>query len=159
MFIKNNLRDSKMNNGKNKIHTSTLVVFWIILAFSVLAISNIFIMNEFDLFNRYLFFSSAIVLAILGIALIVLAAKARLTRISKAFFILTGASATGMVVGSVLHNLVYALFIKLFGEGFWAGMGDEPVFFVISIIICPIALLVGIIGSIVLIAKKKVVHQ
>ena len=148
-----------MDNGKNKIYTSTVVIFWIILAFSTLTISNIFIMNEFDLFNRYLFFSSAIILFFLGIALIVLAAKAKLTKISKAFFILTGASAAGIVVGSVLHNLVYALFIKLFGEGFWAGMGDEPVFFIFATIVCPVALLVGIIGGIVLIAKKKVVLQ
>jgi hypothetical protein len=35
-------------------------------------------------------------------------------------------------------------------------MGDEPVFFILATIVCPIALLVGIIGSIVLIAKKKV---
>jgi hypothetical protein len=116
-------------------------------------------MNEFDMFNRYLFFSSAIVLSCLGITLIVLAAKANLTRISKAFFILTGASAAGIVIGSVLHNLVYALFIKLFGEGFWGVMGDEPFFFIFAIIICPIALLVGIIGSIVLIAKKQVMPQ
>jgi hypothetical protein len=35
-------------------------------------------------------------------------------------------------------------------------MGDEPVFFVLATIVCPLALLVGSIGSIVLIAKKKV---
>jgi len=38
-------------------------------------------------------------------------------------------------------------------------MGDEPVFFIFAIIVCPVALLVGIIGGIVLIAKKKVVLQ
>ena len=145
-----------MNSEKNKIYTSTVVIFWIIVASSIITLSNIFILNELDLFNRYLFFASAAVLTLLGIALIVLAAKARITRISKAFFILTGASAAGIVVASVLHNLVYALFMQIFGEGFWAGIGDEPVFFIISIVVCPIALLVGMIGSIVLIAKKKV---
>lgn len=147
-----------MDNKKNKIYTSTVVIFWIILAFSILTISNIFIMNLIDLFNRYLFFSSAIVLSCLGVALIVLATKAKITKISKVFFILTGASAAGMVVGSVLHNLVYALFIRLFGEGFWAGMGDEPVFFIFATIVCPLALLVGLVGGIVLIAKKKLLH-
>ena len=144
---------------ENKVYTSTLVIFWIILAFSILTVSNIFIMNLIDLFNRYLFFSSAIVLSCLGIALIVLSAKAKITKISKAFFILTGASAAGMVIGSVLHNLVYALFIKLFGEGFWASMGDEPVFFIFATIICPLALLVGLVVGIVLIAKKKLIYQ
>lgn len=144
---------------EKKIYTSNMVIFWITLAFSILTISNIFIMNEFDLFNRYLFFASAIILSCLGIALIVLAVKAKLNKISKAFFVLTGASAAGIVVSSVLHNLVYALFIKLFGESFWAGMGDEPVFFIFATIVCPLALLVGIIGAIVLIAKKQVIPQ
>jgi cytochrome b561 len=145
-----------MENGKDKIYTSTLVIFWITFAFFLIAVSNIFILNMVDLFNRYLFFASAIILACLGITLIILAAKGKFTRLSKAFFILTGASAIGMVVGSVLHNLVYALFIKLFGEGFWGYMGDEPVFFIFAVIICPLALLVGIIGGIVLISRKKV---
>ena len=74
-----------MDNKKNKIYTSTVVIFWIVLVSSIITISNIFIMNEFDLFNRYLFFSSAIILSCLGIALVVLAAKAKLTRISKVF--------------------------------------------------------------------------
>lgn len=141
----------------NKIYISTLFIFWITVAFFILTIANIFIMNLFDLFNRYLFFALAFVLPCLGIALIILAVKAKFTRISKAFFILTGVSAIGIVVGSVLHNLVYALFIKIFGEGFWRGMGDEPVFFICATIVCPLALLVGIICSIVLIANKKVI--
>ena len=148
-----------MGNKKNKIYISTLVVFWILFAFSILALLNIFIMNLIDLFSRVLFYSSAFALPCLGIALIVLAVKANFTRISKTFFILTGASAIGIVLGAMLHNLVYALFIKLFGEGFWAGLGDEPVFFILSVIVCPIALLVGIIGSIVLIAKKRTTSQ
>jgi hypothetical protein len=148
-----------MSNKKNKIYISTLVVFWILFAFSILALLNIFVMNLIDLFSRVSFYSSAFALPCLGIALIVLAVKANFTKISKAFFILTGASAIGIVLGAVLHNLVYALFIKLFGEGFWAGLGDEPVFFILSVIVCPIALLVGIIGSIVLIAKKKTTSQ
>ncbi len=143
---------------ENKIHNSTLVIFWILLASFVLAITNIFIMNLVDLFNRYVFFASMVLLPCLGIALIVLVTRANFTRISKAFFILTGASAIGMGISIILHNLVYALFIKIFGEGFWAG-GDEPVFFIFATIVCPLALFVGIIGSIVLIARKGVISQ
>ncbi|GAG61024.1 unnamed protein product, partial [marine sediment metagenome] len=53
--------------------------------------------------------------------------------------------------------LFYALFILLFGADFWEriGIGDEPVFFILAIIVCPIAFLVGVIGSIVLFIKKK----
>jgi hypothetical protein len=98
-----------------------------------------------------------VVLSLLGIALIVLAARARFTKISKAFFILTGSSALGIGLSIDLHNLVFALLIKLFGEGIWSGMGDEPVFFILATIVCPLALLVGAIGSMVFIAKKKVI--
>ncbi|MEA2016734.1 MAG: hypothetical protein U9O59_08585 [Actinomycetota bacterium] len=145
-----------MDNKKNKIYISTLVIFWITVAFSILVLLNVFLMNSLDLFNRALFFTSAFALPLLGIALVVLAIKGRYTKISKSFFLLTGASAIGMVVGSVLHNLVYALFILLFGENFWAG-GDEPVFFIFAVIICPLALLAGIIGSIALISRKRVI--
>jgi cytochrome b561 len=149
----------EMENKKNRIYISTLVIFWITLAFFILVVSNIFIMNLIDQFNRFLFFSSVLILPCLGIVLIVLASKAKFTKVSKAFFILTGASATGIVVSAVIHNFLYALLIKLFGEGFLARVGDEPVFFIFSTIICPIAVLVGIIGSIVLIVKKKVMPQ
>ncbi len=144
-----------MNDKKNKIRISTLVIFWITFAFSILILSNVFFMNLIGFFNRFLFYLSAFALPGLGIALIVLAVKANFVRISKAFFILTGAASIGMVVGAVLHNLVYALLIKLSGEGFWGNMGDEPVFFIFATIICPLALLTGLIGGIVLIAKKK----
>ena len=148
-----------MENKKNKIYISTLVIFWITFAFFILVVLNIFIMNLIDQFNRFLFFSSALILPCFGIALIILASKAKFTKISKAFFILTGASAIGIVVSSVLHNLLYALLIKLFEEGFMAGIGDEPVFLILATIICPITLLVGTIGIIVLIVKKKVMPQ
>ena len=146
-----------MENKKNRIHISTLVIFWILFAFFILVVSNIFIMNFIDQFNGFIFFFSAFALPCLGIALIVLVSKAKFKKISKAFFILTGASAIGIVIGSVLHNFLYAFLIKLFGEGFLAGVGDEPVIFILATIICPVALLVGIIGIIVLIIKKKVI--
>ena len=146
-----------MENKKNKIYISAVIIFWITFAFFILTISNIFIMNLIELSIGYLFFSLIFLLFCLGIALIVLTSKAKVTKISKVFFILTGASAIGMTASLVLHNLVYVLLIKLFGEGFWSSMGDEPVFFILATIICPFALLVGLIGGIVLIAKKKVI--
>jgi len=146
-----------MNNGKNKIYVSTLAIFWVTVAFSILVILNVFLMNALDLFNRAIFYTTAVALPLLGIALIIFAVKAGYTKIYRAFLILTGASALGMVIGAVLHNLIYALFIMLFGENFWGSGGDEGVFLIFATIICPLALLVGIIGSIVLIAKKRVI--
>ena len=146
-----------MEEEKNKIYTSTLVIFWITFAFFIMVTAGIYLylVPHIGIITVVTFIA---ILSILGIVLIILAVKAKFTKIAKAFFILTGASSLGMGLSMILHNLVFALFIKLFGEGFWerAGIGDEPVFFILATIVCPLALLVGSIGSIVLIAKKKV---
>jgi hypothetical protein len=86
---------------------------------------------------------------LLGVALIVLTVREKVSGTLKKFFLLTGASAAGFFVSFLLHNLVYGLFIHFFGEGFWNG-GDEPFFFVMATIVCPLGFLVGAIGSIVL---------
>jgi len=146
-----------MQDKKDKIYISTLVIFWLIFAFFILNVSSMYGMYLIGPFIRFISIPSMVILSILGIVLIVLASRAKFTKISKAFFILTGASALGMTISGVLHNLVFALLIKLFGEGFLARMGDEPVFFILATIVCPLALLVGVIGSIVLMAKKRII--
>jgi len=83
------------------------------------------------------------------VALIVLTVREKVGGTLKKFFLLTGASSAGFFVSILLHNLVYGLFIHFFGEGFWNG-GDEPVFFIMAIIVCPLGFLVGAVGSIVL---------
>lgn len=97
----------------------------------------------------------AILLLCLGVALVVLTLKKKVKGKLKWFLILTGASAAGIVIGSVLHNLVYALFILLFGEGFWGKLGDEPFFFTLSVLICPLSFLVGAVGTLVLLFKRR----
>lgn len=158
-----------MQGDKNKIYTSTLIIFWIIFVFFILSAISMYGMNLILQFISpkmlpsivlpNMVFPSFVILSILGIVLIVLTARAKFTKISKSFFILTGTSALGMGLSATLHNLVFGLLIKLFGEGVWGSMGDEPVFFILATIVCPLALLVGVIGSIVLIAKKKVIAQ
>ena len=144
-----------MSDGKNKLLIPTVLVFWITFALFLMIIAGMY----FNFIPYIGFISgllSMIILSVFGIALIVLAKMAEITKISKAFFILTGASAIGMGLGVLLHNMVYAILIKILGENVWTNMGDEPVFFILATIICPIALLVGVIGVIVLLAKRKV---
>ena len=63
----------------------------------------------------------------------------------------------GVFVSILLHGVLYGLFILIFGEDFWERMGipDEPVFFLMALIICPIAYLVGTVGSVVFILRRK----
>lgn len=142
---------------KSKLYISTLVIFWIILAVFILLLANIFL-GRYLPFQSFIGLPSYVLLSLLGITLIVLAAIAKLTRISKVFFILTGSGAAGIGISIILHNILFGLLIMLFGKGFWerTGIVDEPVFFILATIIFPLVLLVGIIGSIVLIAGKKV---
>lgn len=104
-----------------------------------------------------LFLGSQLLFFLLGPTLIVLTARAQIERTLKKFLILTGSAAVGIPVSAVLHNLVYGAFIKLFGENFWdrIGLGDEPFFFLITVIICPLAFIVGTIVSIILMIQRK----
>jgi hypothetical protein len=114
--------------------------------------------SEFFRGSRYGVFlaSAGAVLLSLGIALIVLTVKGKVAGGLKKFLILTGAAAVGIPVSIVLHNVVYGIFIYFCGAGFWdrIGLGDEPFFFVMATAICPLAFLVGAIGSIVLSIKR-----
>ena len=103
----------------------------------------------------------AIAFGLLGLVLVVLAARVSAARIEKIFFILTGASAAVMPIFALLHNVVYGLFITWFGEGFWENHtgGDEPVFFLLAIVVCPALFLIGTVGSIVLFVKARIANR
>ena len=102
------------------------------------------------------FLGAGVALLLLGALLIYFTLKGKVRGLLKKLLLLTGASAAGIPVGVVLHNVVYGVFIYFFGENFWdrIGMSDEPVFFVLAIIVCPIAFLVGVVGSIVLTLRR-----
>ena len=93
------------------------------------------------------------IFALLGVALIVFTLREKVEGLLKKFLLLTGASSAGLLVSVLLHNAIYGLFIYFFGEDFWNG-GDEPFFFIMAVIVCPIGFLVGAVGSIVLHYKK-----
>ncbi len=101
----------------------------------------------------------AITFGVLGLVLVVLTARLRESRIQKLFFIFVGASAAGIPIFVILHNLVYGLFIALFGENFWerhSTGGDESVFFILALLVCPALFLTGTVGSIVHLIKGRI---
>jgi hypothetical protein len=95
-----------------------------------------------------------ILLLVVGIVLILNTIKRKITGKLKKFQLLAGASALGLPVFAVLHNVVYMLGIMWFGESAW-GNGDEPVFFILAAIVCPLGLLVGGIGTIIIRMKQR----
>lgn len=136
---------------------SIRLIFWIMVAVFVIIILSMFSVGLFEggVPFRYTIFPAFIIFLGLGIALLVLTLKKEPRGIRKTFLVLTGASAAGIPVFAVLHNLVYALLIWLFGEDVWGALGDEPVFFTLAIIVCPVAYLVGAVGTIVLAIRDR----
>ena len=59
------------------------------------------------------------------------------------FLLLTAGSIVAFFASVILHNLFYALL----------GL-EEAVFFIIAVFLCPLALLAGVVGTIVMLIKK-----
>jgi len=131
-------------------------LFWALLGVSVVILCLFFIEPLNDLFGGSgLFLAPFGVFLLLGVALLVFTLREKVAGLLRAFFLLTAASAVGVFVFILLHNAVYGLLIHFFGEGFWNG-GDEPVFFILAVIVCPLGFLTGVVGSIVLRIKGAV---
>ena len=131
-------------------------IFWALVGIFIVLVGTIVcpppLLPKVIRSGLFLLISSALLLS-LGITFLVLTIKGKTKGISRKFQLLTGASAIGIPVSILLHNAIYGLFIHWFGVDFWNG-GDEPVFFVMAIIVCPIGFLVGAVGSITLAIKN-----
>jgi hypothetical protein len=112
--------------------------------FAVLMVS-IFGLNERMSLRHlpmFVLLAMACAFCVLGIVEVVLSVKIKEAKVKKLFFILAGAAAAGIPVCAILHNVVYGLF-------FAGKSGDEAVFFILALIVCPILFIVGTLGSIV----------
>jgi hypothetical protein len=116
-------------------------IFWAMVGVFIIVIGLMFIPRLPVRFNA---FSAWIVLVGLGVTLLVLTVKAKVGGMLKKFLLLTGGSAVGFLIFVLLHNMISALLNT-----------EEPVFFIIATIVCPIAFLVGAVGTIVLAIKTK----
>lgn len=150
---------------KNKIYISTIVIFWIIFALFILttylSIFNMYLTSYgyysylplLSFFIGWKFLFIMLMQTFLGVILIILTSIAKFTKISKTFLIFTGSSAACIFFSIIsLSWIVHSLFIQLFGESSNSGWAANEI-----IILFQLAFLVGAIGSIVLIAKKKVI--
>ena len=140
-------------------------IFWTLVGVFTIIIINMMLTpvlpSAWKVYMVPFMFISWAVFFLLGLALIVLIVKKKEKKIQgqlKKFLLLTGASAVGFPVFVILHNLVYGLFIYFLGQDFWDRIGpggDEPFFFILAVIVCPLGFLVGVIGTIVLLKKGE----
>jgi len=132
-------------------------IFWALAGVFIVVLCQFFLPVFRDLLRgSELFLIPIAVFSLLGVVLLVLTLKEKIEGKLGKFLFLTGVSSTGFFVGVILHNAFYALMVvakdiivlKYIFEGL------HVFFFFISIPICPIVFLVGMIGSIVLLVKK-----
>ena len=132
------------------------IVFWaLVAAFAALVLTVLF-PDVLDLF-RPLFLSLMALCFLLGLALLILSVRWRQRTLLRTFWILVGASTAGFAVGGVLHNVFYALAEVTEKWPVLSGaMGVfEVAFFLIAVLLCPVAFLVGTVGAIVLIVRRR----
>ena len=113
-------------------------VFWALVGIFVVAISMTFVRIPIA------FFIASGVMVLLGAVLIFLTLRTKVRGVLKVFLLLTGSSACGLFVFGVLHNVVSYLLDT-----------EEPVFFMLAILVCPIGFLVGVVGTIVINIRSK----
>jgi hypothetical protein len=127
--------------------------FFVLVAIFALVFALLGLGGRLTRFPGSLLAVLVIAIALLGLAVVVLTVRLKEARTKRISFLLAGASAAAIPICALLHNVVYALFILWFGEGFWERHGtDEPVFFILATVVCPALFLTGAIGSFVSLA-------
>lgn len=140
------------------MNKSIITIFWALVINFLFILSMFFIPVVRKSFQGLIIFLIPfITFFLLGLVLTILTFKSKAASKLKKFLLLAGISSAGMFISIFLHNIIYGIFIYLFGPDFWdrIGIGDEPVFFFIAIVLCPIGFLVGMVGSIIMIIKKQ----
>jgi len=135
---------------KTKALQTRNVIFWVLVVIFAALVASPCLANRWRFweYKRLLLAVIAVVFFALAIALLVLTAKLKEPLIRRIFFILTGASAVCIPIFAILHNLVYGLF-------FHGKDGDEAVFFILAVIVCPALFVLGALGSIVLLVSAR----
>ena len=130
-------------------------IFWALMGVFVVVVCLFTIPPAREAVMGLLFMVVAgVVLLVLGALLLVFTVRQKRRSMIRGFLLLTGAATVGIPVCAVLHNAVYGLFIYWFGAGFWNG-GDEPFFFIMATIVCPLGFIVGVVGSLVLAVRQR----
>lgn len=124
------------------------IVFYLLVAVFAALAAN-FSMGP-PWFSISLLVALALAFILLGLALIGLTLRLDEVRVEKVFFVLTGAAALAIPLCVILHNLVYGLLMVWLGEG----VGDEAVFFILALFVCPALFLLGAGGSLVFLIKR-----
>ena len=143
-------------NETRKAPRSLLILFWVLLVAFAALVLTVFLPDVLPFF-RPLLLSLMALCFLLGLALLIVAARWQARTTLRVFWILAGAAPAGFALGSVLHNAFYALAIATAPWPVVSGAMDvlEVAFFLIATLLCPLAFLVGAVGAIVLLLRRR----
>ena len=137
---------------------SLITTFWALMVMFIVILCQFFVPAFTDLFRgSLLFLSPFLIFSLLGGLLIFLTRKEEIEGKLKKLLILTGASAAGFFVFVLLHNLFYAFGVIASSIAILRYLMEilHVTFFLIAIFVCPLGFLIGAIGSIIILVKKK----
>lgn len=134
------------------INTSIKITFFLLVLIFVLIVLGMFVSGVseklFEIAGPLIVFAEWGVFFILGAVLIILTLKNRVEPPLKKFLLLTAISAVGFFVFVVLHNLVSGLLSTIFNKEI-----EEPLFFILATIVCPLGFLIGATRSAIIFIK------
>jgi hypothetical protein len=147
-------------NETRQAPRSLPILFWVLVAAFAALVLTVLFPDVLDFF-RPLFLSLMALCFLLGLALLILSVRWHARTLLRTFWLLAGASTAGFALGSVLHNVFYALATITDN---WPILHQsmevlEVGFFVIAVLLCPLAFLVGMVGAIVLLVRRRTSHR
>ena len=139
----------------NKYHRLIKINFVALVLSTLLFVGFIFIPSIMQ-FLRSFFISLLFVILILSGTLTYLSLRSKLDKKLKRMLVLTGLSALGIPLFSILHNLFYAFGILTQDINILHTIFEilHVISFLISLIVCPIGYIIGIIGTIYTVRPK-----
>src|SRR4030067_3039646 len=123
-----------------------LVLLFIFIVASLFITYPVFIKNILSLFIEIF----VIIYFLLGVVLIFLTYKKKIKGKQKKLLFLTGASASGIFLSSLLHNFLFALSVLAFDikHMYYFLVFLHMTFFFVAVFICPLGFIIGVIGTI-----------
>ena len=137
---------------------SLITTFWVLIGSFLFILGQFFIPVIGELLEgSLLFLLPFAIFSLLGGLLIYLTIKEKIEGVLQKFLILVGASAAGFFVCVLLHNFLYALNVITSDIIILRYLTEvlHVTFFLIAVFVCPLGFLIGAIGSIIILVKKK----
>ncbi len=136
----------------------SIKIFWLLTINFVFIVAIFFYPSLREIFGgSFWFFVPFAVFLIFGLILFYALLKRGAGGRSRKFLMLTASSAIGIFLSILLHNFIYGIMAFLFGQDFWEriGIGEEPFFFILAVIVFPALFVAGVIGTIITLIKRK----